>query len=147
MARELLSHRNLMVVTNNMNIAQILSANPDCEVIVTGGTLRRSDGGLTGPVAVQMIQHFKFDYAVIGCSALDGDGDILDFDLQEVGVSQAIIARARERFLVADTTKFQRAAPVRIASLKDITRFYTDAAPSPGLAKLCKSWKTEISLT
>ena len=143
-ARELLTHRNLMVVTNNMNIAQILSANPDCEVIVAGGTLRRSDGGLTGPLTVQMIQAFKFDYAVIGCSALDQDGDVLDFDIQEVGVSQAIIGRSRERFLVADTTKFTRPAPVRIASLKDLTRFYTDAQPAMGALEKCMRWGTEV---
>lgn len=143
-ARELLSHRNLMVVTNNMNIAQILGANPDCEVIVAGGTLRRSDGGLVGPQTVQMIQAFKFDYAVIGCSALDQDGDILDFDIQEVGVSQTIIAQSRERFLVADMTKFERTAPVRIGSLRDVTRFYTDAAPSKGISKKCTRWKTEM---
>ena len=143
-ARELLYHSNLMVVTNNLYIAQILSANSDCEVIVAGGTLRRADGGLTGPQTVQMTQAFKFDYAVIGCSALDGDGDILDFDLQEVGVSQTIIARSRERFLVADGSKFTRTAPVRIASLKDLTRFYTDAEPESGILKKCARWRTDI---
>ncbi|MEM9584160.1 MAG: DeoR/GlpR family DNA-binding transcription regulator [Pseudomonadota bacterium] len=143
-ARELLGHRNLMVVTNNMNIAQILSANPDCDVIVAGGTLRRSDGGLTGHQTVQMIEQFKFDYAVIGCSALDHDGDILDFDIQEVAVSRAIISRSRERFLVADTSKFDRSAPVRIASLKDVSRFYTDAKPAKPVQNKCNRWSTEI---
>src|SRR3989338_7888957 len=42
-ARELLHHRNLTVVTNNMNVANILAYNPGCEVIVAGGALRRSD--------------------------------------------------------------------------------------------------------
>ena len=32
----------------------------------------------------------------IGASALDADGDLLDFDLQEVRVSQALIRRARQ---------------------------------------------------
>jgi DeoR family glycerol-3-phosphate regulon repressor len=146
-AHELLSHRNLMVVTNNLNIAHILAANPDCEVIVAGGTLRRSDGGLTGPMTVQMIRAFKFDYAVIGCSALDQDGDILDFDIEEVGVSQTILAQSRASFLVADTTKFDRAAPVRIASLKDVSRFYTDTAPSAPIARKCARWKTDLVLT
>ncbi len=146
-AHELLGHRNLMVVTNNLNIAHILAGNASCEVIVAGGTLRRSDGGLTGPMTVQMIQAFKFDYAVIGCSALDQDGDILDFDIEEVGVSQTILAQSRASFLVADTTKFDRAAPVRIASLKDVSRFYTDVAPSTPITKKCARWKTDLVLT
>ncbi len=146
-ARELLGHRNLMVVTNNLNIAQILGANGDCEVILAGGKLRRSDGGLTGPFTEQMIRAFRFDYAVIGCSALDPSGDILDYDMAEVGVSQAIISRSREQFLVADTTKFDRSAPVRIASLQDVSCFYTDAPLPTELSQRCAEWQTDVVTT
>ncbi len=80
-AEELMHHENLMVVTNNMNVANILAGNRDCEIIVTGGQLRRADGGLVGNLASETIRQFKFDLAVIGCSALDRDGDLLDFDI------------------------------------------------------------------
>ena len=36
-ARELMSHRNITVITNNMNVANTLVANPSCEVILAGG--------------------------------------------------------------------------------------------------------------
>lgn len=143
-ALELLTRHRLLVVTNNMNVAQILAANPDCQVIVTGGTLRRSDGGLIGNLASNTIRQFKFDIAVIGCSALDQDGDLLDFDFQEVEVSQAIIAQSRRCFLVADHSKFQRTAPARIASLADIDVFFTDKPLAASLETLCRDWRTEI---
>jgi DeoR family glycerol-3-phosphate regulon repressor len=145
-ARELLSHRNLLVVTNNMNVANILIANPDCQIILAGGTIRRSDGGIVGSLTVQTIRQFKFDLAIIGCSALDEDGDLLDFDLQEVGVSQAILGQARQSLLVADHSKFQRSAPVRIASLGDLSGFVTDRPLAPGLAQLCKEWGTKVTV-
>ena len=53
-ARALLDHREMMVVTNNINIAQILSASPDCEIHLVGGVFRRSDGGLVGAKAAEM---------------------------------------------------------------------------------------------
>lgn len=143
-ARALLHHQNLMVVTNNMNIANILVANPDCEVVVTGGTLRRTDGGLIGSLATDTIRQFKFDLAVIGCSSLDQDGDLLDFDIEEVGVSQAIIRHSRTTYLVSDSSKFTRSAPARIASLRELDGFFTDA-PLPGkLAARCAEWGTEV---
>ena len=143
-ARALLHHDNLMVVTNNMHVANILAANPSCEVVVTGGHLRRADGGLIGTLATDTIAKFKFDLAVIGCSALDRDGDILDFDIQEVSVSQAILRQARRTFLVADRSKFTRSAPARIASLSGIDTFLTDA-PLPGeLLNACVQWGTEV---
>lgn len=143
-ARELLGRHNLMVVTNNMNVANILAESSDCQVIVAGGALRRSDGGLIGSLTVQTIRQFKFDIAVIGCSALDPDGDILDFDIHEVGVSQTIIAQARSTMLVADNSKLHRSAPARIASLKDIDFFVTDKAPPEDLYEGCAKWNTRI---
>ena len=113
----MLAHRNILAVTNNLNVAATLARNPDCEVVVTAGSLRRADGGLTGDLTETTIRQFKFDIAVIGCSALDEDGDILDFDMQEVGVTRTIIEQSRRVFLVADHTKFRRQAPVRVAAL------------------------------
>ncbi|MFN3525104.1 MAG: DeoR/GlpR family DNA-binding transcription regulator [Paracoccus sp. (in: a-proteobacteria)] len=146
-ARELLGHRNMLVVTNNMNVANILAVNPDCEVIVTGGHLRRADGGLVGTLAAETIRQFKFDLAVIGCSALDRDGDLLDFDIQEVGVSQTILRQSRRTFLVADHSKLKRSAPARIASLAELDCVFTDRLLPPDLARLCQGWDTRIVAT
>lgn len=145
-ARELLHRTDLMVVTNNINVANILVANDHCEIVVAGGLLRRADGGLVGDLTSQVIAQFKFDYAVIGCSALDEDGDLLDFDVQEVSVSKSIIRQARRTYLVADNSKFVRSAPARIASLRDIDMFFTDKPPSPQVQALCREWDTQVVL-
>ena len=145
-ARALSGHRDIMVLTNNMNVANILVDNPNCEIIVVGGLLRRADGGLVGNVTTQAIQQFKFDLAVISCSALDEDGDMLDFDIQEVGVSQTIVQQARRSFLVADHSKFKRRAPARIGSLAQMDSFYTDAPISGALAHACRGWGTTVSI-
>lgn len=143
-ARELVRHRDLMVVTNNMNVANILAENVHCQVIVAGGTLRRSDGGLVGNLTTQTICQFKFDLAVIGCSALDQDGDLLDFDIHEVGVSQTIIRQSRRTFLVADHSKFRRNAPARITSLSEIDTFFTDKPLDSQLNARCTEWNTKV---
>ncbi len=145
-ARAFADKRDLMVVTNNMNVAQTLTAHPTAEVIVTGGRLRRSDGGLVGDMAVGTIRQFKVDFAIIGGSALDLDGDILDFDPDEVRVSRAIIAQARSVILVADLGKLDRAAPVKIASLSDLDHWITDRPVPSKLAKICDRANTRITV-
>ncbi|MEM9319372.1 MAG: DeoR/GlpR family DNA-binding transcription regulator [Pseudomonadota bacterium] len=145
-ARALLAHGGLMVVTNNTNVAQILAANPSAEVVMTGGTLRRSDNGLTGDLAIQTIRHFRVDMAIIGASALDEKGDLLDFDLSEVRVARAILEQARRSVLVADQGKIARAAPVRIAALAELDAWVTDTAPPAALAALCAEAGTEVIL-
>lgn len=145
-AAELLQHEGLLVVTNNLNIAVILSANTNIEVVVTGGNLRRMDGGLIGDLAKDTINQFRFDFAVIGCSALHESGDILDFDFQEVGVSQAIMKRSETVFLVADASKFERKAPAKIASLTEVDTFFTDASPPSDCLEVCRRSGTSVHL-
>lgn len=145
-AEQLLDHRGLLAVTNNINVAMILAGNPECEVVLTAGALRRSDGGLVGDLTTSTIRQFKFDIAVIGCSALDDDGDLLDFDMAEVGVTRVILEQARQVFLVADHSKFLRKAPVRVASLSDLDAFYTDRNLPPSLVEKCRAFDVELTV-
>ena len=146
LARELTGHENLIVVTNNMNVAQILGANRQCQIVVTGGILRQADGGLTGEQAAAALDRFKFDIAVIGCSGIDPDGDLLDFDQQEVIVSQRALNRARSSILLADASKFSRAAPVCITSIGMLDTVVTDLPPNAEMTRLCEGLGTEIAL-
>lgn len=143
-AFELLHHQGLLVITNNLNIANILSASSDIEVVVTGGHLRRADGGLIGEFAKSTIQQFRFDYAVIGCSALHECGDILDFDIEEVGVSKAIIQQSETVILASDSSKFERKAPAKIASMADVSLFVTDNGLPPACADFCTKSGTKV---
>ena len=145
-ARALLHHKNLTVVTNNMNVATILLQNPSCEIMVAGGALRRSDGGLIGDLTIEFFAQFKVDIAVIGASAIDADGDLLDYDLAEVRVSRAILAQARAAYVVADHLKLARAAPARITSLSKVDRLFTDAALPPALASRLAAWGTRVEI-
>ncbi len=145
-ARALLGHRNLLVLTNNLNVANILSANPNSEVLVAGGILRRSDGGIIGDIAVDFVNQFHVDFAVISCAAISPDGVMLDYDYREVRVSKAILANARRSILVADHIKFTRHAPVRIGSIGELDQFISDRPPTEQIQTLCSERKVELEI-
>ncbi|MDM7981419.1 MAG: DeoR/GlpR family DNA-binding transcription regulator [Rhizobium sp.] len=133
----LVDHRELMVITNNINVANRLRVYPSIEVVIAGGVVRGSDGGIVGEAAVDFIRQFKVDFAVIGVSAIDEDGALLDFDFREVKVAQAIIANARHVILVSDSSKFERTAPVRIGHISQVQTFITDNCPSSSIRDIC----------
>lgn len=143
-AQALKRHDGLLVVTNSMNAATILSDNPAAEVILTGGILRRADGGLVGEVTADFVRQFRVDTAIIAASAIDASGDALDFDFREVRVAQAMIAQARRSLLVADSSKLDRAAPVRIAGIEAFSAFFTDAPPPDTVAQAAARGSTEL---
>lgn len=145
-ARALRGHRDIMAITNNLNVANILAENENCEVIVAGGVLRRSDGGLVGEATGDFIRQFKVDYAIIGASALDEEGAMFDFDYREVRVAQAIIRNSRHTYLVADRSKFDRTAPVRIGTIGDLDGFFTDTMPPTPVAELCRDGNVRLNV-
>jgi DeoR family glycerol-3-phosphate regulon repressor len=128
-ARELLRHRGLRVITNNLNVAAILSDNPDCEVIVAGGVVRTRDRGIVGEATVDFIRQFKVDIGLIGISGIEADGTLRDYDYREVKVARAIVEHSREVWLAADHSKFNRPAMVELARLDQVDMLFTDAAP------------------
>jgi DeoR family glycerol-3-phosphate regulon repressor len=135
-ARELMHHRGLRVITNNLNVAAILSDHPDCELIVAGGVLRSRDRGLMGEATVDFMSQFKVDIALIGISGIEGDGTLRDFDYREVKVARAILDHSREVWLAADHSKFNRPAMVELARLENLDRLYTDAQPPEPFPRL-----------
>ena len=135
-ARALLRHRGLRVITNNLNVATILSDNPDCEVIVAGGVLRSRDRGIIGEPAVDFIRQFRVDIGLIGISGIEADGTLRDYDYREVKVSRTIIEQSRQVWLVADRSKFDRPAMVELGRLDVVDSLFTDSAPPEPFARL-----------
>jgi DeoR family glycerol-3-phosphate regulon repressor len=136
-SRALVNRDRLLVITNNLHVVSILLPSPGIEVVVAGGLVRRADGGIVGEATLDLVAQFKVDIAVIGASALDPDGTLLDFDYREVRVTQKIIENARKVVLVADALKFARTAPVRIAHVAQLAAVVTDAPPPERFAVAC----------
>lgn len=143
-ARALVGHRDLVVLSNNINIVNILMGTKLKELIVVGGALRQSDGAIVGEDAVEFISRYKVDFAVIGASAIDADGSIMDYDAREVSVARAILRNARVRILVCDGSKFDRTAPVRICDVNELDYFLTDQAPPSEFVEAATRGQTEI---
>lgn len=143
-AHALCNHKRLRVITNNLNVAAIMSTNENFEVIVTGGMVRQRDKGIIGVATIDFISQFKVDYGIIGISGIDIDGTLLDFDYREVRAARAIIDNSRSVFLAADHTKFGRNAMVRLGNIAEIDSLFTDRRPPSGLAEIIAASEVEL---
>jgi DeoR family glycerol-3-phosphate regulon repressor len=143
-ARALVGHTGLLVITNSLHVASELYRSAGIEVFITGGSIRQHDGGIIGSHAVSLIGQFRVDLAIIGTSAIDLDGTLLDFDIREVQAARAIIENARKVVLVSDSSKFSRSAPARVAHLSEIDILVTDRLLSAAVADLCHLHGVEV---
>ncbi len=142
-ARALKNHAGLKVICDNVNVANELRTYSGVEAIVPGGIVRRSDGAILGEAAVEFINQFRADIAVIGASAIDPEGCLLDFDLREAHVARTIIRHSKHVMVAADSQKFSNSAPVQIGHLEDVHTLITDQKRPDVVKTVCERFDVE----
>jgi DeoR family glycerol-3-phosphate regulon repressor len=145
-AKALSNHSGLSVITNNLNVAVIMSGSEDCEVLVAGGKVRNVDRGITGEASIDFIRQFKVDFGIIGISGIDTDGSLLDFDYREVRAARAIMENSRTTFLAADHSKFGRSPMIRLGHIREVDALFTDAPPPPPQDKILASSDVQVNV-
>ncbi|MCU0826961.1 MAG: DeoR/GlpR family DNA-binding transcription regulator [Tabrizicola sp.] len=145
-AQALRNHRDLLVVTNSLPVAQTLAGRGENRVFMAGGELRPHDGGVFGADALAFVRQFRVQHAILSAAAIDGKAGFMLADLQEAEFSRAIIDCAEAATIAADGSKFGTVAPVCIAQPKAFRRLVTDAAPPDDLAGLLRDAEVDVIL-
>lgn len=127
-ARNLSNHQNLTVITPCFQIAALLVEHPNIRLIVTGGILRRGELSLVGHLAEQAIEEFYVDKLFMGVGGADLEAGFTEFNLEDTLIKKAMIRRAKEITVVADSSKFGQVAFTVIAPLGVANRIITDDA-------------------
>jgi DeoR family glycerol-3-phosphate regulon repressor len=134
LARALLRHARLTVITNSTDAARILATGPGNRILLPGGQLRADSGAILGEESVAFVLRHSAEIAVISAGAVAG-GEVMDFDPAEAALAAAMLGRAPRRVLVTDASKFGRRGLVTVCRLRDLTEIVTDAPPPRDLAR------------
>ena len=145
-AHALLNHKDLRIVTNNLNVATLYSAKDDCRLFLAGGEVRARDGGIMGEATLDFISQFRLDYGILGISGIDMDGSLLEFDYHEARTKRAIIENSRCVMLVTDHSKFGRNAMVNLGKMDLIHYLFTDKQPPDSVKQIIDKYDVQLEL-
>jgi DeoR family glycerol-3-phosphate regulon repressor len=146
LARELLGHRRLTVVTNSSDIARTLSTVNDNRVYMAGGELRSDNGAAFGVSAIDFVSNFTVSHAVITTGAVDASMGIMDYDLEEAEFARTVISRGKRAIVVTDHSKFGRQGLVRVCAFNALTDLFTDKAPPRDIGSALKTAGVSLTL-
>ncbi len=125
-ADRILDKKNLIVITNNLRVAETLAASTAIKTICTGGTLRQAGLSMVGKASESAIASFFADKAFLSCAGLDLTRGITDANEKEAEIRKIMMRQANVSVLVADATKFGKTSFVRMAEFKDFQYLITD---------------------
>lgn len=117
----------ISVLTNSVDVAEIIADSPSMTHILLGGQLRRFSRATSGPLAIDFLNRFTLTAAFIGVSGITGHG-ITVANVNEAELKSAVIARAQRVIVPADHTKFGVSDFMRVCSLDQIDMVITEQA-------------------
>jgi DeoR/GlpR family transcriptional regulator of sugar metabolism len=126
--------RTITVVTTSLAVYEELVLDPDIELILPGGLVRRNYRSLVGVLAESSLRQLKADVLLLGTSAVDEQLGVWDSTMVEVPIKRAMIDAAECVALLADHEKFSMAGLVRVCDADAIDLLITDA-PVPAAAR------------
>jgi DeoR/GlpR family transcriptional regulator of sugar metabolism len=125
-ARALRGRRGLTVLTNSLPVVNALAGAEEITLICLGGMLRESEFSFIGHITEQALAEVRADKALIGTRAISLEDGLTSDYLPETMTDRAILKASGQILVLADHTKFGRAATVRLAPLESIHTIVTD---------------------
>jgi DeoR/GlpR family transcriptional regulator of sugar metabolism len=125
-ARNLLGHKNLTVITNALTVINLLSNEENITLVSTGGIFRRSELSFIGHLAEHALSELRPQKVIMGIRAISLLDGLTNDYLPEVNTDRAIIHAASEVIIVADHSKFGKVSTAFVAPIKVIHKVVTD---------------------
>ena len=122
----LIYKKDLTVITNDLNIAMLLSQYPAINLNVTGGVVVGNSYTLVGPDATRKFSEVHADWAFLGAEGVHPEAGITNINAIEIPTKKAILNSATKRVVLADTTKIGYRALSHVCSISDIDMIITD---------------------
>ncbi len=124
-ARAVARVKDLTVLTTSLAVASALQPCENIELVLLGGTVRKSGPDLVGVLAERNLRSFRVDLAVLGADAAGTDG-VFTTDMAVARVSQAMMSGAARKTLAVDSSKFAASALFKYAEWSEFDQLVTD---------------------
>ena len=125
-ARALRGRRDLTVLTNSLLVVNALAGAEGITLICLGGMLRESEFSFIGHITEQALAEVRADKALIGTRAISLEHGLTNEYLPETMTDRLILKAGQAIIVLADHSKFGRAATVLLAPLEAIHTIVTD---------------------
>lgn len=119
------SRIKITVFTNAPHFSQYIAMNPKAEQFIIGGKIRNNTLAVVGQLAIDTIRKFRLNKVFIGVNAISLEYGFTTPDFEEAEMKRAILERGRERFVLADESKFNRVALCEILPISAIDTIIT----------------------
>ncbi|MEZ4883982.1 MAG: DeoR/GlpR family DNA-binding transcription regulator [Chitinophagales bacterium] len=143
-AKKIMHIKGLTVITNALNIALMLGANPNIEVVMTGGEFKPPTLSLTGQKAADFFKGLNVQKLFLATAGISLKSGLTYPSISDLVVKKAMIDSADTTYLVADSTKIGKTAFASLGALSLIDFIITDGGVNEKHKQVFKDNEIEL---
>lgn len=136
--------QSLTVVTNSLDVFNILSNYSEFKVILCGGHFLHEENVFYGSLVLDALSKIHVQKAFIFPSAVSIEYGICDYNEELCQIQKAMLKCADEVFVLADNSKFEKSAFLKLDDMKNEYFYITDNKISEGLENLYQESNIKI---
>lgn len=136
--------KDVTVITNSLDVAQVLAPRDDIHLVMLGGELSTDIGTTVGPATEQQISAFIASKAILGADAISPEDGISSPTSLTAQTKMAMIRCSREVIVVADYGKLGKSAMYRVAPAEKVTTIVTDDKAGPATLDMFRASGVEV---
>ena len=127
---------NLTVVTHDLGVFQLLSQKPGFQMILCAGHYVREENSFYGSLVLETMDHLHVQKVFLFPSSVSMDFGVGDFHPKLHPVQKKMLEIGDEVFVLADSSKFEKKALLKISDMKREYTYVTDDKLPEGLRTL-----------
>ena len=123
----------LTVITHSLDVFNLLNQHKNFQLILCGGHFLRQENAFFGPLVLGTLRSLHVQKAFIFPSAVSLAHGIADYQSDLFPIQQQLIAIADTVFVLADSSKFEKAALLKVSDMCNDYVYITDTDLSDDL--------------
>lgn len=138
-------NRNIIVVTNMIEVMQIFSVSCNIKLIFIGGTFSRCKDGFLGTFSIDLINRFKFDISFMGVVGIDiHENSVLTYEMEDGLTKDSVLRVSKNCYMLAESSKFNRDGNYKFASINDFTGIITSENIEKSVLEKVEKYNIEL---
>ena len=132
LAVRLARFKNLSVVTNGMETANVLNENTSFKIYLCGGLIQ-NNSSMVGSLAQEILEHFRAAVLFYSCCGVSATGLVTEANEETAAMKKMMLRNAKKRILLCDSTKMNQEYFCKSCNVEEIDAIVTDRTPEPAL--------------
>lgn len=137
-------HKNVTVLTNNLNVIMRAVPYENIQVICLPGILERKTNSFVSAETGKILARYNIKKAIFAATGVTENGDVTNSSSLEYEIKREAMKNSQKKYLLLDSSKYGRSALLTFAHIEEMDRVIVDEEMADGLLDLCKKYNVKL---